>query len=121
MPIGLLRRAIACLVAASVVLGSAPAMAAATSTTHRACAQKQHECSQPRLVRCCCGHEQPPAPPARVPDRQFSSGTDRVTQLPPAVMPLNVAVPGTRTYPRSTPPHGYRSVDLPILLSTFLV
>jgi hypothetical protein len=101
--------------------GTLVATGAGTSAKH--CQTMGHECGDFMLKACCCdAGDASRSLPATPPDGRSSSagGAPVVAQIPIALMPPAMAA-GRILAAWPAPPHGFRTTDLSILLSVFLI
>ena len=116
------RLAVLVLVGVLGVPGTAAALGAGSFPTP--CEDLRHDCGDFVLKSCCCdsgqsNHSLPATPPV---DRTASSAVaaacvaPAVAALPPANTDISLAA--LRLH---SPPHGYRSIDLSVLFSVFLI
>lgn len=110
----------------NLALALAVAMTAAgatltAATDHRPCAQKQHGCSSVALLSCCCKDQQDQSPPATPAQPHVQAVGIAAVASPIAVLPEAAAVDREQFLRHWAWPPGYHSIDLTILLSTFLI
>lgn len=106
---------------------SVPATAAAMSiesAAHEQCRTMGHECGTAVLKSCCCDADRsvPAAPSSTPAGRSAVSGADAAAAPAPPFLaspPIADFVSSLRQL--HSPPHGYRSTDLSVLLSVFLI
>lgn len=106
--------------AVGVAVSAAGASLAAASE-HHPCAQKQHGCSATALVSCCCQEHQDQSQPATPAQPQVQAAGIAAVASPVAVLPEAAAVDREQFLRHWAWPPGYHSIDLTILLSTFLI
>lgn len=96
-----------------------------TSDRHGAmCPQMQESCGHHRVVlTCCCEQDSGPASNPSTPSSQGAPGSSAAasTAAPPVAMVPVFAAPSQSALRLASPPHGYRTTDLPVLFSTFLI
>lgn len=116
---------VAALVLAVAIAAAGSVSAASQQATPDGCKRANHHCGQLSLVACCCGgHQNDGATPTSTPsDRAQLAGRDLSTQAAPvsfAILP-DAETATAEALTLHAPPHGLRFVDIPILLSTFLI
>lgn len=111
----------ACLIVLVTVALAAPGGSLAAASEHHPCAQKQHGCSTTALVSCCCQEHQDQSPPATPAQPQVQLLGIAAIASPIAVLPEAAAVDREQFLRHWAWPPGYHSIDLTILLSTFLI
>jgi hypothetical protein len=88
------------------------------------CPQMQERCGHHSVVlTCCCDEDSGPASNPSTPSSQGapSASAAASTAAPPAAIVPVFAAPSQSALRLASPPHGYRTIDLPVLFSTFLI
>jgi hypothetical protein len=90
------------------------------------CPQMQEPCGHHSVVlTCCCDQDSRPAstPSSGTPSSQGAPGSSAAasTAAPPVAIVPVFAAPSQSALRLASPPHGYRTTDLPVLFSTFLI
>ena len=115
---------LAALVLAAVMALAGTASVAGRQTMPDKCTREAHQCG-PSLIACCCVGQPDgsPAPTSTPSNRAQLTAPDITAQVAPGspmVLPDSKGATA-RALSLHSPPHGFRFVELPILLSTFLI
>ena len=119
-----LRRLVLPLIVFALSVPSTVAAMSARAATRDHCESMGHDCGGQILKACCCvGDESGPANPASVPAGTASGTSLQVSTPVPAFFAVPIAIDELcrAALLDQSPPHGYRSVDLSLLLSVFLI
>jgi hypothetical protein len=117
---------LAALVLAAVLVVAGTVSAAGRQAPPDTCTREGHQCGE-ALIACCCAGQpdgsSAPAPASTPSNRAQLTAPDATAQVAAIV---TVALSDSKVASASSlrlhsPPHGYRFVELPILLSTFLI
>lgn len=114
----LLRRFVAAVAVGAVAL-LGPHTLMSTGAAPDSCATKRHGCGIPSLSACCCAA--PVLPEGSLPPLTTAAPITPLQNAAPATMSETPAQPALELRLATAPPHGYCTVDLPTLLSTFLI
>jgi hypothetical protein len=116
---------VAALVLAVAMAAAGSVSAASRQATPDGCKRAGHHCAQVSLIACCCsGHQDDGSTPTSTPsDRAQPTSPGIGTQAAPvssAILP-DAETATAEALTLHAPPHGFRFVDIPTLLSTFLI